>query len=246
MPNKHSKILRFPKSDASAPPAKNARSNATATQLIAHSITNAIIEHRLAPGTKLAEQQIADVFKVSRTLVRQALIQMSRDHLIILEPGRGARVAKPSVEEVHQVFEVRCMFERSMIERAAEVLTPAQIGQLREHLRTEALAVKNVDIKGRTRLLADFHVLIAEMLGNSVLTGMLVDLVSRCSLITLMYQSEHSAGHSFEEHIAIVDALENRNPRAAIKLMISHLQNVERNLQLDPRIRDLKSALLDD
>ena len=63
------------------------------TQRIADSITTAIVERRLMPGTKLAEQKIADIFKVSRTLVRQALMQLSRDHLITLEPARGARVA---------------------------------------------------------------------------------------------------------------------------------------------------------
>lgn len=97
---------------------------------------------------------------------------------------------------------------------------------------------------GRTRLLADFHVVIARMLGNEVLAGMLGDLVSRCSLIALMYQSAHSAEHSFEEHVAIVDALEKRDARAAVRLMESHLHHVERNLQLDPRVRDLGSALL--
>ena len=69
------------------------------------------------------------------------------------------------------------------------------------------------------------------------------DLVSRCSLIALMYQSAHSAEHSFEEHVAIVDALEKRDARAAVRLMEEHLHNVERNLQLDPRMPDLESAL---
>jgi DNA-binding GntR family transcriptional regulator len=219
-------------------------SASNATQRIADSITTAIVERRLMPGTKLAEQKIADVFKVSRTLVRQALMQLSRDKLITLEPARGARVAEPSVEEARQVFEARNMLEAAMIKRAATELTPAQIGELRTHLQAESLAVKRTDVSGRTRLLADFHVVIARMLGNDVLADMLGDLVSRCSLIALMYQSAHSAAHSFDEHVAIVDALAARDARAAVKLMESHLHNVERNLQLDPRMPDLESVLL--
>ncbi|HEY4068375.1 MAG TPA: GntR family transcriptional regulator [Burkholderiaceae bacterium] len=214
------------------------------TQRIAESITAAIIERRLMPGTKLAEQKIADVFKVSRTLVRQALMQLSRDKLITLEPARGARVAEPSIEEARQVFDARSLLELAMIKRAAAELTPAQIGELRAHLKAEAEAVRRTDVPGRTRLLADFHVVIARMLGNEVLAEMLGDLVSRCSLIALMYQSAHSAEHSFEEHVAIVDALEARDGRAAVKLMESHLHHVERNLQLDPRTPDLESVLL--
>jgi len=224
--------------------AANAGSASNATQRIADSITTAIVERRLMPGTKLAEQKIADVFKVSRTLVRQALMQLSRDKLITLEPARGARVAEPSVDEARQVFEARHMLEAAMIKRAATELTPAQIGELRAHLKAESDAVKRTDVSGRTRLLADFHVVIARMLGNEVLADMVGDLVSRSSLIALMYQSAHSAEHSAGEHIAIVDALEARDARAAVKLMEAHLHHVERNLHLDPRIPDLESALL--
>ena len=214
------------------------------TQRIADSITTAIVERRLMPGTKLAEQKIADIFKVSRTLVRQALMQLSRDHLITLEPARGARVAEPSIDEAKQVFETRNMLEAAMIKRAATQLSDAQINELRAHLKAEAEALLRTDVPGRTRLLADFHVVIAQMLGNAVLAGMLSDLVSRCSLIALMYQSAHSAEHSASEHVAIVDALARRDARAAVKLMEQHLHNVERNLRLDPRTPDLGAVLL--
>ena len=214
------------------------------TQRIADAITTAIVERRLMPGTKLAEQKIADIFKVSRTLVRQALMQLSRDHLVTLEPARGARVAEPSVEEARQVFETRNLLEAAMIRRAALEFSDAQIAELHAHLAAEAVAVQRTDVSGRTRLLADFHVVIAGMLGNTVLAGIVGDLVSRSSLIALMYQSAHSAEHSYDEHVAIVDALGRRDPKAAVRLMEQHLHNVERNLRLDPRVPDLGSVLL--
>ena len=217
---------------------------ASTTQRIVESVQLAIVERRLMPGTKLAEQKIADIFKVSRTIVRQALNQLSRDKLVTLEPARGARVAEPSVEEARQVFEVRNMLEAAMVRRAASELTPQQITELRAHLKAEGAAVQRIDLTARTHLLADFHVVLARMLGNEVLAGLLGDLVSRCSLIALMYQSAHSAEHSLAEHVAIVDALERRDAKAAVKLMEEHLHNVERNLQLDPRVPDLESVLL--
>src|ERR1700741_2683615 len=64
----------------------------SATDRIAASIPAAIVERRLMPGTKLAEQRIADIFKVSRTLVLQALNQLSRDRLLTLTTARGAYV----------------------------------------------------------------------------------------------------------------------------------------------------------
>ncbi len=232
-----------------APRASKVRASAgdaspSSTQHIIESITTAIVERRLMPGTKLAEQKIADIFKVSRTLVRQALNQLSRDKLVTLEPARGARVAEPSIDEARQVFEVRNMLESAMIRRAAAELSDAQLAGLRAHLRDEQAAVQRTDVSGRTRLLADFHVVIATMLGNQVLAELLSDLVTRSSLIALMYQSSHSAEQSFDEHVAIVEALARRDARAAVRLMEEHLHNVERNLQLDPRIPDLAAALM--
>jgi DNA-binding GntR family transcriptional regulator len=216
-----------------------------ATQRIVDSITTAIVERRLMPGTKLAEQQIADIFQVSRTLVRQALNQLSRDHLVTLEPARGAFVAQPSVGEARQVFEVRRMLETALVKRLCARITDAQVSELRAHLRDELDAVRRTDVPGRTRLLADFHAVLARMAGNEVLAHLLADLLSRSSLIALMYQSSHSAEHSQDEHVALVDAIERRDSRAAARLMEQHLQHVENNLRLDPRSADLHAVLGD-
>lgn len=215
-----------------------------ATARIVASITDAIVERRLMPGTKLAEQKLADIYQVSRTLVRQALNQLSRDHLVTLEPARGAFVAMPSVEEARQVFEVRAMLESAMVRQLCATITDAQIAALRAHLQAERQAVTQTDVPGRTRLLADFHTVLAQMLGNQVLADLLGDLLGRSSLISLMYQSSHSAEHSQTEHVRIVDALEQRDARAAVKLMEQHLHSVERNLRLDPRAPDLASVLM--
>jgi len=216
---------------------------ASTTDQIVDSITTAIIERRLMPGTRLVEQQIADVFAVSRTVVRQALNQLSRDRLVTLEPARGAIVAMPSVEEARQVFEVRRMVEGGMVRQLAAQITDAQVAELRAHLREERGAVSRVDVSGRTRLLADFHVILARMLGNEVLAELVADLLSRSQLIALMYQSAHSAEHSQGEHVQIVEALEKRDARAAVRLMEQHLASVERNLRLDPRTPDLAAVL---
>ena len=219
------------------------RAAASVTDGIVDSITTAIVERRLMPGTRLVEQQIADVFDVSRTVVRQALNQLSRDRLVTLEPARGAFVSTPSIDEARQVFQVRRLIEGGMVRQLAAQITDKQVEQLRQHLRDERQAVSRVDVSGRTRLLADFHVVLARLLGNEVLAELIADLLSRSQLIALMYQSSHSAEHSQEEHVDIVEALAKRDGRAAAKLMERHLEAVERNLRLDPRTPDLASVL---
>ncbi len=211
----------------------------SATSTIAESLTRAIVEHKLLPGTKLGEQKLADHFGVSRTLVRQALFQLSQNRLVTLEPARGAFVSTPSVEEAKQVFAVRLMLETAMTRTFVQQVTPAQIKALKQHITAEKKAMDRNDVGQRTELLGDFHVVMAELMGNGVLAQMLGDLISRCALITLMYQSTTAAEHSHEEHEAIVLALANKDEETAVRLMQEHLLHVEQGLTFD---RDMPTS----
>lgn len=203
------------------------------TSMIVEAVTRAIVEHRLQPGSKLAEQKLADHFGVSRTLVRQALFQLAQNRLVRMEPARGAFVAAPTVEEARQVFQVRRMLETEMTREFVRNVTPARIRALKEHMARERAAVDNEDAAGGIELLGDFHVRMAELCGNEVLAQILRDLVSRSSLISLVYQREGAALHSQEEHVEIVKALAARDEKKAVRLMQEHLLHVEQSLAFD-------------
>jgi DNA-binding GntR family transcriptional regulator len=203
------------------------------TRTIAEALTRAIASHRLQPGAKLAEQKLADHFGVSRTLVRQALFQLSQNGLVRLEPARGAFVAAPTVQEARQVFAVRRTLESELARSFAREATPARLKALREHIAQEKAAAEGGDAASRNDLLGDFHVRMAELLGNEVLTQILRDLISRSSLISLMYQREGAAEHSQQEHVQIVRALAARDEERAAQLMTEHLEHVEASLAFD-------------
>jgi DNA-binding GntR family transcriptional regulator len=215
------------------------------TSVIVESLTRAIVEHRLQPGTKLAEQKLADHFNVSRTLVRQALFQLSQNRLIRLQPARGAFVAAPTVEEARQVFAVRRMLEAGMARAFVREASPARIRALREHITKEKAAIDRDDAAGRIELLGDFHVRIAELMGNQVLAQMLGDLISRSSLISLMYQRAGAARHSQQEHVDIVKAFAAKDEERAVRLMDEHLLHVEESLAFDRKVptHDIAQAL---
>jgi DNA-binding GntR family transcriptional regulator len=85
----------------------------------------------------------------------------------------------------------------------------------------------------------------AELMDNPVLADMLNDLISRCALITLMYQSAHAARHSADEHAAIVQAMAARDENLAVSLMAEHLQHVEDSLMFERTVpsNDVAQAL---
>lgn len=202
----------------------------SSTQHIVEAVTRAIVEHRLLPGAKLVEQKLGDRFGVSRTIVRQALFRLAQLKLVRLEPARGAFVAEPSIEEAREVFAVRRMVEGQMVRELIHRLRPAHLRQLKAHLKQEREAVSRIDVASRTKLLFDFHVRMAEVLDNQVLVELMQELVSRCSLITLMYQSADDAETSNAEHGEILQAIERRDADLAARLLDEHLLTVERQL----------------
>ena len=221
------------------------RMESSTTSFIVESLTRAIVDHRLHPGTKLAEQKLANHFGVSRTLVRQALFQLAQNRLIRLEPARGAFVAAPPASEARQVFAVRRMLEAEMTRAFVREVTPAKIRALKEHVAQEKIAVEKEDVAGRTELLGDFHVRMAELMGNEVLAQILGELISRCALITLMYQTASAAEHSNDEHAEIVKALAAKDEERAVRLMTEHLLHVEEALTFDRKVptNDISMAL---
>ncbi len=218
---------------------------ASNTRSIVDALTRAIVDHRLQPGSKLAEQKLADHFGVSRTLVRQALFQLAQNRLVTLEPARGAFVSAPSTDEARQVFAVRRMLEAEMTRAFVRSSTPARIKALKDHVAQERAALARDDVATRNELLGDFHVRMAQLLGNQVLAQILRELTSRCSLITLMYQSPSAAEHSQEEHSQIVKALAAGDEERAVQLMTEHLQHVEESLAFDRKVpsHDVAMAL---
>lgn len=214
--------------------------------MIVDSITEAVLEQRLSLGARLVEEKLCEIFGVSRTKVRQALNRLSQNRLVTLRPRHGAFITKPSPAEAQQVFDARRVVEREVVKRFAKSATAEQFAALDAHLAAERRAIEAGNVPLRNRLLGTFHVKIAEFAGNEVLAQILTGLVSRSSLVTLLFQSNRSVFCSTDEHAAVVGALRKRNARLAIRLMDTHLVHVRRDLERLPKVSadiDLEEAL---
>jgi DNA-binding GntR family transcriptional regulator len=117
--------------------------------------------------------------------------------------------------------------------------------ELKAHVAAERKAMEANDVGQRSELLGDFHVRMAELMGNEVLAQLLGELISRCALITLMYQSAPAAEHSHEEHADIVTALAAGDAEHAVQLMLQHLDHMEEDMSFNRILptRDLSMAL---
>ncbi|MBB6580521.1 GntR family transcriptional regulator [Ralstonia solanacearum] len=214
---------------------------------IADDIAQAIVAHRLPPGTKLREEALARVYRVSRTKIRAALLMLAKDKLIRIEPDRGAFVAKPDETEAREVFAVRRVLEAALVREFIARATPADYARLEQHLAEKHEVAASTDVPRRNRLMADFHLLMADVVGNSVLKEMLRELSARSSVITMMYQSTYDAVRSSDEHTAFLEAAKRGDVDGAIALMDEHMAHTEASLHftlMPPGETDLVTALL--
>ena len=217
----------------------------TTSTEISNRIIEAVMAQKLAPGARLGEQQLAILFDCSRTIVREALTRLAARGIVTVSARRGWYVIEPSEDEAREAFEARRVIETGLI-RSATTIDKAAIKRLKTHLQREKAAVAGPDVGARSFLLGDFHVCLADCLGNSLLSDTLRDFTARTTLIAMLYQSSHDAVQSCEDHVQIVAALEQGDLAQAEALMAAHIGTVKAALRVpsaaDP-LAELRQAL---
>jgi DNA-binding GntR family transcriptional regulator len=196
---------------------------------IAQRVVESILNRRLRPGERLGEQELADLFEVSRTLVREALMQLQARGFVEVRPRSGWYVVEPSFEEARETYAARRVIEPGMLRDAGKPLQSV-IRKLRQHVADERKAIATADAGERSVMLADFHVCLAECLGNRFLTSAMVDLSARTTLVSALYQSTAAAQESNEDHAQIVAALAKGDTAAAEELMRAHIDTLAARL----------------
>lgn len=204
----------------------------------------AVIDHRLAPGTKLAEEKLGQVFGVSRTRIRQVLIRLAHEQIVTLAPNRGAAVAQLSVQEAREVFEVRRLIEPTLLARCIERATAADMAALEAHIDAEEQALGEGNHRLALTLTGSFHLRIAEVAAHRTLGRVLHELISRTSLVLMSYGPAprllgRSPGRWTEacncrDHRALLAAIRARDVDAACRRMTDHLQQLEDGLSFEP------------
>ena len=212
---------------------------------IAEKISAAILEHRLAPGTKLGEDRLATIFKTSRAKVREVLARLAHEQIVELVPQRGAFVAKPTIEQAQDVFEARRLIEPGVLRRLIVTLDDVKQQRLHRHLELEADARQRDDKRAIVRLSGEFHVLLAELAGNSALTRAMRELSALTCLIISLYDAPTATSCRADEHEEIVAAVKRGDARKTESLMLQHLDHIEKSLKLDVEVMeaDLESIL---
>ena len=202
---------------------------ASTASTIDERVMRSILDRKLRPGERLGEKELADLFGVSRTLVREALMRLQARGFVEVRSRLGWFVVEPSFEEARETYAARRVIEPGLLRDAGRPLQSV-IQSLRKHVAREREAIAKADAGKRSVLLAEFHVCLAECLGNRFLTASILDLSARTTLVSALYQSQTEAQVSNEDHARIVDAMARGDMAEAERLMRAHIDSLAARL----------------
>jgi len=189
-----------------------------AYQSMRKAIQNGAVVH----GVLYSEKELAERLGISRTPVREALIELAREGLVEIAPQRGFRLHSLSQAEQREVFELRLAIDTYLVEELCKRSTTDDIKQLREAIEDQRDAGDDASVA----LSADerFHLLLPTLLGLHRSYGIMYSLRGAMWLIgSAAIQGANREDVVLHEHSAIVDAIEAHDAHAAVAAVKAHL-----------------------
>jgi DNA-binding GntR family transcriptional regulator len=181
-----------------------------------------IVEGRYRPGAALSEVSLAAEHGMSRTPIREGLARLWQEGYLERVVGHGYFVARVTVQQIHDTFDVRRLLEGAAAARAAELASAADVQRLRALASVPIVASQ--DYRQSEAANVHFHLAIASCARNSLAQ----ELIERCLAQVDRFMSLGVSFGQFTEtateaHLLIVDAIEAHDPAAARSRMEDHL-----------------------
>jgi GntR family transcriptional regulator, rspAB operon transcriptional repressor len=191
------------------------------------SLRSDILSCRLAPGDDMREQELAERYAVSRQPVREALARLAREHLVTVQPRQGYRVNPISLSDARDLLRFRAALEPACVAEAIENAPDAVLKRL-DQFRSfsgdhEAFIAYN----------RAFHTALANASGNRRMAAALRDLIEqadRLVRVSIANLRGHNPAKLVDEHAALIEALQQRDRRTALRLIKDHISQTEKRV----------------
>lgn len=202
-------------------------------QAIVRAILTDVFHGKYRAGQRLVTEALATRFGVSHTPIREALIELGSSGIVLLLPNRGAVVRKVTARDVREVLQVRKVLECEAVRGAARRADPGKVAALASAIRALAAAAPGPEAVVVARDLDNgLHDFICASCGNGFLQSELTRLRTLYRAfrdVTWDLEEARSDFHRIAveagEHLAITDALQGRDPRAAVRAMTAHIRS---------------------
>ena len=196
-----------------------------------NAIENAILDGEYKDGDSLNELRLSKALGVSRTPVREALMQLELEGLVRNIPNKGAVVVGVTEQDTHDIFEIRIRIEGLASRLCAENITEDELRALEQLVDLQEFYLLKNDTEQIWRLDGDFHKIIYDASRSRPLRFTLSNFhnyIKKARDISM--QTEGRAEKTVAEHRAILGAIQAHNGDLAEQLTAKHIANAEDNL----------------
>jgi len=195
-----------------------------ATKDVYLTLREMILSFELYPGSRVTETELADMFQVSRTPVREALLRLENEGYLTIRPKQGCFIKQIDIDELTEYYKVRTALEKASIEDACNHMPKEEVERLLKlwdpSKRPKKLSAGAMEEKDES-----FHIALALGGGNSALVRYLQDVNDHIRIIRRVdFQDPERIQRTFQEHHEILLAILDREMVKARALMGQHIQ----------------------
>jgi DNA-binding GntR family transcriptional regulator len=204
-----------------------------------HEIKNLILCNEVMPGQKLHHQELSERLGVSRTPVREALTRLVQEGYVSFLPNRGFTCREIRIQEAEELYDLREAVEAFAVEKATENLTVSAFVELRKKIELYGQDVQNRFTRERLMYDQEIHLEIARLTGNETLLKTLHHLFERIVLKRRtdgLYDPARGVT-AHEEHLRLLQAMEQRDAALAVTIVRAHIQEGKKNVLSDLKQR---------
>lgn len=211
-------------------------------EMIAARLRRDILRGKFQPGASIKERDNAAEMGVSRTPMREAIRILAKEGLLVLRPSRSPIVAKPTYKEVADAVEVLLALEALCVQQACRNATPEDLKAIRRIQDDIAEKYDHSDELELFEIDMAFHIAVAEASHNASLVSTYRSYMERLWRARfLSARQKRNRDRVVFQHNAIVNALTDRDERAAKKAILSHLGNLANDIR--PVIEEEQKSL---
>lgn len=196
-------------------------------------LRDAICSGRLPPKERLREEALAEFLQVSRGPIREALVQLEREGLVIREPNRGATVARLSYEDLEEVYSLRMALERLAVQGALRHASAQHLDEMQTIVNEMGEALRR-GITGQEAATLDlqFHEVIYQASQNKRLYEFWSVLRPQIHifLLTRTVANPDFRDHLLISHMSILDAIRAKDEPRTMAIIEDHLQGSYRRV----------------
>lgn len=198
------------------------------TRVLIHNIVNINLE----PGEKIMENELCSQFKVSRTPIREAVLELSQKHLIDIYPKRGTYVSYIDPELVEEVRSLRCVLESELAKSACSQLRGDQIDRLRENIAVWRYYMEKKNEKKILQLDKEFHSLLYSMCHKNYWNELVESISPQFDRTIILSFRCRPISVILSDHEQLVDAIEQKDENRAYEIARQHMRRYIENREL--------------